>query len=65
MSKKSISDLKVIRNDKMKNFLELNGIYPVREWYEEAWYKKTPKFLSLLDDYYIQFHCVPNRLENF
>ena len=61
MYKKSISKLKKIRNDNIKNFLDENGIQPVKEDYENAYYKETPKLLSLLDTYFIRYICVPNR----
>ena len=54
--------MKIITNDNIKNFLEENGIYPVREWYEKAYYKETAQLFSLLDSYYIKFSCMPNKL---
>lgn len=53
--------MKKIRNNNIKNFLEENGIYPVKEDYEFAYYRKTPKLYSLLDSYFIKFICIPNK----
>lgn len=54
--------MKKIKNDNIKNFLALNGIYPVREDYETAYYKQTPQLSSLLDSYFIKYICIPNKL---
>ena len=58
----SISKYKKIINKNMQSFLEENGIYPVREDYEAAYYRKSPKLYSLLDYYFIKYVCIPNRL---
>ena len=54
--------MKKIRNNNIKNFLEENGIYPVKEEYGYAYYKSTPQFFSLLDSYFIKYICIPNKL---
>lgn len=54
--------MKKIRNKHMQDYLEENGIYPVREDYEAAYYRHTPKLLSLLDSYFIKYICIPNKL---
>jgi hypothetical protein len=52
-----------IRNKHIKNFLEENGTYPVYELFDgSAYYKKTSKLSSLLDQYTIEFICIPNKL---
>ena len=56
----SISKYKKIINKNIQFFLEENGIYPVREDYEAAYYRKTPKLYSLLDHYFIKNICFPN-----
>ena len=58
MYKRIIPKYKILKNIKLQNYLEQNGIYPVGEWDDEAMYEITPQYLSLLDSYYIQYHIV-------
>lgn len=44
----------LIRNKNKSNFIQENGIQPVREFPDGDLYKRTPKLLSLLDAYEIK-----------
>lgn len=55
--------MKYIRNKKLQEFLEYNGVFPECEFADgSAKYKRTPLLLSLMDDYYIKYVCIPNKL---
>lgn len=58
----SISKYKKISNKNIQLFLEENGIYPVKEDYEAAYYKRNPQLFSLLDRYFIRYICIPNKV---
>lgn len=62
MYKKSISNLKKIRNKHIQNYLEEHGCLAAIEDEEAYYYKKTSQFTSLLDSYFIEFICIPNKL---
>lgn len=53
----------VILKETIKDYLEQNGTYPVYESEEgKAYYKDTIQLFTLLDRYYIQRVCIPNKL---
>ena len=54
--------LKKITNKHIQDYLEENGIYPVKEYGNEYWYRSTLQLVSLLDSYFIQYICIPNKL---
>ncbi len=62
MYKKSISKYKKITNINIQLFLEENGTYPVIEDYFAAYYARTPQLYELLDQYFIKYICIPNKL---
>ena len=51
---------RVTNNPRMINFFDAHGIYPEYEEYENAYYKKTPAFLELLETYHIRFNAFSN-----
>lgn len=52
---------RIISNHK-KNYMDSHGVYPVYEAGEAAYYKRSPRFLSLLEKYEITYRCIPNRI---
>ena len=54
--------MKKIQNLNIINFLEENGIYPVKEDFFFAYYRETPQLFLLLDKYFIKYICIPNKL---
>lgn len=51
-----------VRNPRMIQFFESYGVSPAYEEYKNAYYKRTPAFLELLEKYYIRYNCFPNRV---
>lgn len=54
--------MKKIRNKHIQDYLEEHGYLPKYENGNECWYESTPQFVSLLDSYFIQYICIPNKL---
>ena len=48
-----MSKYKLIKSVKISNYLQENGIYPIREFPDGDLYKNTKKLLSLLDRFEI------------
>lgn len=49
-----MKDKVLIKSIRQSNYLQENGIYPVREFPDGDLYKTTKEFLSLLDRYSIE-----------
>ena len=52
--------VKRVYSNRIIDFLEENGVYPLREAANYAVYKVNPQFTSLLDTYYIRNVCFKN-----
>lgn len=52
----------ITNNIKLQNYLEENGIYPLREYGKTAYYKKSKQLYSILDRYYIEKILIRNKL---
>lgn len=65
---KSKPHLTKISNRHINNYLEQHNCYPAEEdWNDQnvCWFEITPQFISLLEDYYVEFKCIPNKLEKY
>lgn len=51
-----------IKNIRLVDYLCENGIYPEYESIGVTFFKTSDKFRELLDRYFIQYTCIPNRL---
>lgn len=49
-------------NVRLQNYLEEHGAILVDFDYEYNYYERTAYFVSLLDSYWIQYECIPNRV---
>lgn len=54
--------MKIIYNRKVKNYLAKYNYFPVFEEEETAYYKKSRRLSELLERYYIESVCIPNKL---
>lgn len=54
--------MRVIRSQKMMDYLANNNCFPEYEDEFVGYYKRTPLLSSLLERYTIQYVCIPNRL---
>ena len=54
--------MKKVISVRMQNYLAANGVFPVYEENEAAFYKKTPQLFLLLERYTINYICIPNKL---
>lgn len=52
----------ITNNIRLQNYLEENGIYPLREQGITAYYKKNKYLYSYLDSYYIRNILIKNKL---
>lgn len=52
----------ITNNIKLQNYLEENGIYPLREYGKTAYYKKNNQLYNYLDSYYIRNILIKNKL---
>lgn len=53
--------MKVIRNSRIQDYLGEHGMFPQFVEGKDAYYSKCPFLFELLDKYYIENTCVPNR----
>lgn len=49
------------RDIRLQDYLAVNGCYAYKNKGRTAFYRKTPQLLCLLDKYYIEFFCIPNK----
>lgn len=52
-----------LKNVRKIDYLWTNGIQPLYERYGVAYYKTSDKIRNLLNKYYIEHFCIPNRLD--
>lgn len=52
-----------LKNVRKIDYLWTNGIQPLYERYGVAYYKTSKQLRDLLNRYYIQYLCIPNRLD--
>lgn len=50
-----------IKNNRLIDFLWVNGLKPTYELYGIAFYEKNKQLYSLLDKYYVEYALIPNR----
>lgn len=55
-------ETRVIRNKHINDYLYEHSYFPYYEWDDECYYKSTKRFKELLDNYYIQYIIIPNKL---
>ena len=53
--------MKVIRNYRIQDYLAENNCMPAYIDGEEFYYNRTPFLYELLDNYYIEYICLPNK----
>lgn len=53
--------MRAIKNIHIVDYLWLNGIKPAYERYGVSYYKCSKKLNSIMDRYYIEFTCIPNK----
>ena len=49
------------KSERKKQFLESQGVYPMKEEYDTAYYKCNAAFFALLETFEIRYNCFPNR----
>lgn len=49
------------RNRKLQDYLFINGCRAYKLEHNTAYFKETPQLKKLLDSFYIEFVCIPNR----
>lgn len=50
-----------VRNQRLINYLKDNGLLPMLDMFEEAYFMKSELLDDLLFSYTILYGCVPNR----
>ena len=53
--------MRAIKNTRIVDYLWMNGIKPTYERYGVAYYKCSKQLQLLMDRYYIEFTCIPNK----
>lgn len=53
------------KNIRLIDFLWENGILPDKELFNMAYYTVSEKLLDMMDRYYIQNVCIPNKGGNY
>lgn len=51
----------VIKSTKLIDFLWANGVKPEYEIFDLAFYHKDENLFNMMDRYYIQSVCIPNK----
>lgn len=54
-----------VKNTRLVDYLCENGIYPEYESLGVTFFKTNCKFRELLDNYFIKYTCIPNRVGKY